>query len=137
MRERLAEILAALTAIIVVALAATFSLVQNVPQEASMRAEQAVPPGSGAGRAVYERLGCAGCHAIGGEGNPRHRLDGVGARHSRAELRDWIVASERVQSEIPASVARLKQTYEDLPAHELGALVDYLVTLQSPPPRER
>ena len=134
MRQRLAQILAALTAAIVVALAAAFSFVQNAPREASAPVAPAAPPASAAGRAAFERLGCAGCHAIGGLGNPRHPLDGVGARRSRAALRDWIVAAEGVRPQLSASVARMKQTYAALPGDELQALVDYLAGLQAAAP---
>jgi mono/diheme cytochrome c family protein len=131
MRERLAEILAAFTAALVVVLAAAFSLMQNAPREASAPAPQADAAVLAAGREAYARHGCAGCHAIAGEGNPRFPLDGVGARLAPPALRDWIVASEAVRPQLPASAARLKQRYAALPPEELQALVDYLASLRA------
>ena len=132
MRERLAQILAALSAAIVVVLAAVFSMLHNAPGVAPGAVTQSESPGLAAGRAAYDRHGCAGCHAIGGQGNPRGPLDGVGRRRSPEALRDWIIASEGVRPNLSASVARMKQTYASLPAQELQALVDYLASLQAP-----
>ncbi len=139
MRERLAEIFAALSAAIVVVLAAVFSLLHNAPaqQDASADARQVTqqtetPSRIAAGRAAYDRHGCGGCHAIGGQGNPRSSLDGVGQRRSPEALRDWIVASDSVRTRLSASVVRMKQAYAALPAEELQALVDYLASIQAP-----
>ena len=138
MREILAKTLAALTGVIVIALAAAFSLAQNAPggrdtqprrpvaEEASSRTQ---PPA--AGRTAYDANGCAGCHAIGGQGNPRSPLDGVGARLKPDEIRDWIIASEKVRPRLTAGVARIKQTYAELPEEELRLLVDYLAGLRA------
>jgi len=140
MRERLAVILAALTAAIVIALSAVFSLLHNAPGRNAVPGEapQAVPqtektPSAAAGRATYDRLRCAGCHAIGGRGNLRSPLDGVGQRHSQAALRDWIIASDSVRPHLSASVARMKQSYRDLSTQELQELVEYLASLKTSP----
>lgn len=81
------------------------------------------------GRAVYADQGCATCHAIAGEGNPRHPLDGVGARYGTAELRQLITGSGAASAQLPAAVLRRKQRYQSLPAEDLDALVNYLTTL--------
>ncbi len=140
MRETLAKSLAALTALIVVGLAAVFSLVHNAPgpgpQDAPPDVPAAVPPprasSAAAGRAVYDRNGCAGCHAIGGQGNPRSPLDGVGRRLAPDAIRDWMVASDRARPRLSAAVARIKQRYAALPEEELQAMVDYLASLHAP-----
>lgn len=138
MRERLARILAALSAVIVVVLSAVFSLLHNTPaqQDASGDARQASQQTrnllrTAAGRAIFDQHGCGGCHSIAGQGNPRVPLDGVGKRRSPEELRDWIVAAESVRPSLSASVVKRKQTYAALPEQELQALVDYLSGLQS------
>ena len=137
MRELLAKSLAALTALIVVGLAAVFSLVHNAPgpQEVRPEVQEPVPqfqsPAVAAGRAAYDRNGCAGCHAIGGQGNPRSPLDGVGQRLAPDAIRDWMVASDRVKPRLSAAVARIKQRYAALPEEELQAMVDYLASLRA------
>jgi mono/diheme cytochrome c family protein len=135
MREFLAKVLAALTAALVVALAAAFSLAQNAPSRKEARPAAAgprapAPAAAAAGRAAYEEHGCAGCHSITGQGNPRSPLDGVGARLARGEIRDWIVASESVRPRLAAGVARIKQGYSAIPEEELQAMVDYLAALR-------
>jgi len=129
MRELLAKSLAALTAVIVVGLAAVFSTVHNAP---GPQATRPATPSVAAERVAYDRHGCAGCHAIGGQGNPRNPLDGVGQRLAPAAIRDWIIAAEGVRSQLPPAVARIKQTYAALPEAELQAMVDYLAGLREP-----
>ena len=137
MRELLAKSLAALTAIIVVGLAAVFSLVHNAPGPADARPEvqepvpQFQPAIVAAGRAAYDRNGCGGCHAIGRQGNPRSPLDGVGRRLAPDAIRDWMVASDRVRPRLSAAVARIKERYAALPGEELQAMVDYLASLHA------
>jgi mono/diheme cytochrome c family protein len=129
--------LAALSALIVVILAAVFSLLHNAPgpRDASIEARSSVPKTpatthAAAGRAIYDKLGCGGCHSIGGQGNPRIPLDSVALHRSPKELRDWIVAADSVRPRLSASVARMKQSYASMPEEELQALLDYLVDLR-------
>ncbi len=133
MRELLARILATLTALAVVCLAAGFSLVQNLPLRGETQRLPARPAVAGteverfaAGRAAFDRNGCAGCHSIGGHGNPRSPLDGVGGKLDRDSIRDWIIASDRVRERLSPGAVRIKQSYAALPDHELRDLVDLL-----------
>jgi mono/diheme cytochrome c family protein len=138
MRETLAKLLAALTAILVVGLAAAFSLVQNPPGRADTIPPPAAPkpapaqdaPVAAAGRAVYDKQGCARCHSIGGVGSPRSPLDGVGARLTAQGIRDWTIAGDPVRARLSAGVAQAKQKYAALPEEELRALVEYLSGLR-------
>lgn len=132
MREPLARILAALSTAMVVGLAAVFSLFHNAPGTSPEEPAAHGDPALAKGRVAYDRLGCGGCHAIGGQGNPRSPLDGVGRRHSPEALRDWIFAAESVQPRLSASITRMKRTYASLPEDELQALVAYLATLETP-----
>ena len=129
MRELLARTLAVLTALVVVGLAAGFGLVQNRAREEVGPRDR--PPVAAAGRAVYDELGCAGCHSIGDEGNARSPLEGVGARLAPGEIRGWIVAAEAVRPRLSGAVARIKQTYAALPEERMDALVEYLAGLGS------
>jgi cbb3-type cytochrome oxidase cytochrome c subunit len=124
LRETKAKVLSGLTAAVVAALAAVFSLLSN-PGTSGAQADPRVE----AGRRAYERLGCALCHSIGGAGSPDSPLDGVGARHDAAALRAWIVGADPARAELPASIARRKARYADEP--DLNALVAYLQTLRA------
>ncbi|MEW6692086.1 MAG: cytochrome c [Pseudomonadota bacterium] len=127
MRALLVRIMAFATATLMLLLAFTFAWLHHP-----------APPGelSGAvqaGRAVYQTHGCALCHAIGGEGNPRTPLDGVGARRDAAQIRDWILATGEAEGALPAPIARVKSSFRTLGEEDLAALVAYL---QSLPPRD-
>jgi len=133
LRQTKAKLLSALTAALVVALAALFSLLSN-PDGPGAR-DQAKPPAPAdprvaAGRRAYERLGCALCHSIAGAGNPGSPLDGVGSRHDAAALRAWIIGAEPARASLPESIARRKARYASEP--DLDALVAYLQTLRTP-----
>jgi thiosulfate/3-mercaptopyruvate sulfurtransferase len=143
MREQWARRIALLTGLLVFLLAAVFAVTQNpieppdsaqsrAPLPAGERAEPAVldPQRIEAGREVYRQQTCARCHSIAGEGNPRGPLDGVGARRSADELRDWIIGAEALQGEIPERAFRLKQEYKVLSSDDLDALVIYMQSLR-------
>jgi len=100
-----------------------------------MSPSPAPPPASAIerGRVLYAEQNCATCHAIAGEGNPRSSLDGVGARWTPAELREWITGTGAAGEALSASIAKRKRRYESLPSADLDAIVVYLVSL--PPAR--
>jgi mono/diheme cytochrome c family protein len=75
------------------------------------------------GRRVYDRQRCATCHSIENQGNRRYPLDGVGGRLTRDDVRRWIVAPQEMRKGIA------KRSYK-LPESDLGALVDYLMSLK-------
>jgi mono/diheme cytochrome c family protein len=127
----------------VLALALTFALLQDRPGPADSRAdgqqlaasdlEQASSLNTRdieAGRAVYKAMACARCHSIAGEGNPRNPLDHTGARHTAAELRDYIIGAEGLSGAIPQYAIEFKQSYRALPQAELDALVVYMQSLR-------
>jgi len=133
MREFWVRIVAALTGVLVTLLALTFAWVQTPrsPTEAAAVEAAALPAALvEAGRAVYEAEGCAGCHAIAGEGNPRLPLDGIGSRRDAAALRDWILATGAVEADLGTRAARVKQGYRALSNDELEALVVYMQSLR-------
>jgi mono/diheme cytochrome c family protein len=130
LRETKARLLAGFTTVLVVALAALFSVLNN-PAGSSAHAQASKPaqkadPRVAAGRAAYERLGCGSCHAIGGKGNADSPLDAVGARHDAATLRDWVIGGERAK--LPPSLAKRKARYAADP--DIDAVVAYLQTLK-------
>jgi len=100
-------------------------------------AESPAPPSPetlAQGRAVYARNGCATCHAIAGEGNPRYPLDGTGDRWEPDELHAWVTGDGLAADLLPDAIRRRKQRYRSLPEADLGALVAYLSTLKADAP---
>jgi cbb3-type cytochrome oxidase cytochrome c subunit len=138
LRETKAKLLTAVTAVLVIALAATFSLLGNAP-ESNAQAPAAKPappadPRAAAGRQAYDRLGCANCHSIAGQGNPGSPLDGVGDRLDAKMLEAWTVGAEAaVRDGLPKSLAKRKARFAADP--DIGALVAYLQTLRAAKPQ--
>src|SRR5687768_18519831 len=54
------------------------------------------------GEQVYTAQKCSICHAIGGKGNPKGSLDGVGAKLTPDELRQWIVDAKGMTAKTKA-----------------------------------
>jgi len=144
MREKWARRIAFLTGQLVLLLAVAFALIQNPlepPDTTESRAQ--APPTEllesvaldperiEAGRQVYGQQTCARCHSINGEGNPRNPLDGVGARRTAQELRDWITGADALQGALPERAFKLKQAYRELSGDDLDALIIYLQSLRS------
>lgn len=132
LRESRARLLATLTAVVVVLLSVTFALVRNAGTNSAATPDRAVSvpesPITGAtadtARRAFSRLGCAGCHALEGIGNPASPLDGIGGRMDRAAIRDWTVGAGAAATQLPAGIVRLKARALGDP--ELDALIDYL-----------
>ena len=133
--------IALFTGLVVLVLAGAFAVIQNPIETAGITeimapgplgvSPEPVAPGRErieAGRHVYQQQTCARCHSIAGAGNPRNSLDGVGARRTPEELRDWILGSGAVQELLPERIFKLKQAYQ-LSDDELDALVIYLQSL--------
>ncbi|MEW5755307.1 MAG: cytochrome c [Pseudomonadota bacterium] len=142
MRELWAKRIAIFTGLLVATLALVFAWQHNPPKKKAGGTPIHAPAASQndlieSGRKVYEELGCARCHAIAGQGNPRHPLDGVGAVLSAEELVLWITAPEEMREMLPESVFRVKQAYRTLTQARLDALVAYLKSLQDTPPAEQ
>jgi mono/diheme cytochrome c family protein len=133
MREQLARWVAGITALITLALALTFAWMQNPgvdePGEVRPDVHESDPALLAAGRGVYDGQGCSMCHSIAGQGNPRNPLDGAGARHDPAALRDWIIGADALGDQMSARTRRTKQDYRDLSDADLDALVAYMQSL--------
>jgi mono/diheme cytochrome c family protein len=78
------------------------------------------------GKAVYKEQNCATCHAIGGVGNKRSPLDGVGTKLNEDTIRKWIVSPRDINPTVR------KKGFSSLSKADLDALVAYLRTLRSP-----
>lgn len=133
MRERFARLLALSTLMLALVLAAVFAWRQSTRMPGLEPPVQSPPAAAeparlALGRAVLEREGCLQCHALGGSGNPRSPLDGIGARRPAADIRQWIVADAAVADRLPARIAQVKQRYRALPEDELDALIEYLLS---------
>jgi len=76
------------------------------------------------GKAVFTAQKCQLCHSIGGVGNKKSPLDGVGKKLSAEEIRKWITNPKGMKAD-----TKMK-AYSDLPAKDLDALAAYIVSLK-------
>jgi mono/diheme cytochrome c family protein len=81
------------------------------------------------GQKVYTSQRCSTCHSIGGTGNKRGPLDGVGAKLSADEIRLWITDAPAMTAKTNATRKPLMKSYT-LPKEELDGLVAYLASLK-------
>ena len=83
------------------------------------------------GQAVYTAQKCQICHAIAGKGSKSNPLDGVGAKLSADDIKQWIThpteaAAKAKSTKKPPMPAK----YGTLPAADLDALVAYMQSLK-------
>lgn len=83
------------------------------------------------GQEVYTAQKCSLCHAIAGKGGKTSSLDGVGAKVSAEDIRQWITnpkdaATKAKSTKKPPMPAK----YGTLPAADLDALVAYMQSLK-------
>ena len=83
------------------------------------------------GQEVYAAQKCQTCHSIAGKGSKTNPLDGVGAKLSADEIRQWIVnptdmtAKAKSQKKPP-----MPNKYGKLPAADIDGLVAYMQSLK-------
>jgi mono/diheme cytochrome c family protein len=82
------------------------------------------------GQEVYTAQKCQVCHAIAGKGNKQNPLDGVGAKLSAEEIRNWIVDPAGMTAKTKSSKKPPMPAKYKLPAADLDALVAYMQSLK-------
>src|SRR5262245_32596581 len=86
------------------------------------------------GKKVYETSTpkCQACHSIGGIGNAKGPLDGVGAKLNAEEIKAWHRTPKEMTEKAKAARKPFMPAYakEKLPDAELEALTAYLMSLK-------
>jgi mono/diheme cytochrome c family protein len=83
------------------------------------------------GEQVYAAQKCSVCHSIAGKGGKASPLDGVGAKLSAADLRQWIVEPVAMAKKTGSTKKPpMPKKYDTLPAADIDALVAYMQTLK-------
>ena len=83
------------------------------------------------GAEVYAAQKCSTCHAIAGKGKAANPLDGVGAKLSAADIKQWIVNPNEMTAKTKSTKKPvMPDKYSSLPAADLDALVAYLASLK-------
>jgi len=83
------------------------------------------------GQQVYAAQKCQMCHSIAGKGKTSNPLDGVGAKLSADDIKQWILdpkgmAAKAKSTKKPPMAAK----YSGLPAADVDALVAYLQSVK-------
>ncbi len=75
---------------------------------------------------------CTFCHQIAGKGNPRSKLDGVGARLSAEDIKAWIRTPKEIAEKTGSKAQPAMPPYvkEKLSDEDLEALTAYLRSLK-------
>jgi mono/diheme cytochrome c family protein len=83
------------------------------------------------GQEVYTAQKCQMCHVIAGKGNKANPLDGVGAKLSADDIRQWITHPADMTAKAKSTKKPpMPNKYANLPAADLDALVAYLQSLK-------
>lgn len=83
------------------------------------------------GQKVYAAQKCQACHAIAGKGSKANPLDGVGAKLSADDIRQWITnPTEMAAKAKSAKKPPMQDKYGSLPAADLDGLVAYMQSLK-------
>ena len=71
------------------------------------------------------------CHAIAGKGGKSSPLDGVGAKLSAADIREWIVEPVAMTKKSGSTKKPpMPKKFDKLPAADIDALVAYMQSLK-------
>jgi mono/diheme cytochrome c family protein len=82
-----------------------------------------------AGKKVYAAQKCATCHSVAGVGSKMAPLDGVGSKHTAAEIKAWITDPDPLTDKLPTK-PKIKMKKYTLPEADLEALVAYVSSLK-------
>ena len=92
-----------------------------------------MPPAGAAqiadGTKVFAAQKCSICHSIAGVGNKKFPLDGVGAKLTTDQIREWITHPVEAAKKANSTAKPLMRTYPNLPKADLDTLVAYVASL--------
>lgn len=92
-------------------------------------AQVAAAPAADKGAAVFAAQKCSMCHAVAGVGNKKLPLDGVGAKLSADQIREWLVTPVEAAKKANSTAKPAMRAYAALPKADLDALVGYVKSL--------
>ncbi len=81
------------------------------------------------GVTVYAAQKCSICHSVAGKGNPKGVLDGVGAKLSAEEIRQWLTNAPEMAAKAKAARKPAMKAYT-LAKDDLDGLVAYMQSLK-------
>ncbi len=87
-------------------------------------------PAEAAGQKVYVAQKCNVCHSVAGQGNKKGPLEGVGAKLSADEIRQWIINAPEMAAKAKADRKPVMKGFPNLPKADVDALVAYVQSLK-------
>src|SRR5262245_53556119 len=94
---------------------------------ATMTPSRAVAQDAARGAELYVTQKCMACHSVSGKGNKNNPLDGVGAKLSAGDIREWIVRPTEMAAKTKSTKKPpMQDRYGKLPAADVDALVAYM-----------
>jgi mono/diheme cytochrome c family protein len=82
------------------------------------------------GKKVYAAERCQVCHSIGGTGNKRGPLDGVGSKLTTEQIRQWLVNAAEMAAKTKSDRKPVMKSYPHLSKEDLDGVVAYLASLK-------
>ena len=83
------------------------------------------------GQDVYTAQKCQVCHSVAGKGGKASPLDGVGAKLSADDIRQWITHPKDAAAKAKSTKKPpMQDKYGKLPAADIDALVAYMQSLK-------
>jgi mono/diheme cytochrome c family protein len=83
------------------------------------------------GQEVYTAQKCQVCHSVAGKGGKASPLDGVGAKLSADDIRQWITHPKDAAAKAKSTKKPpMQDKYGTLPAADIDALVAYMQSLK-------
>jgi mono/diheme cytochrome c family protein len=82
------------------------------------------------GEKVFAAQKCSICHSITGQGNKKGPLDGVGAKLSADDVRQWITNAPEMAAKVKAERKPAMKAFSALSKVEVDALVAYLQSVK-------
>jgi mono/diheme cytochrome c family protein len=82
------------------------------------------------GEKVFAAQKCSICHSIAGQGNKKGPLDGVGAKLSSDDVRQWITNAPEMAAKVKAERKPAMKAFSALSKVEVDALVAYLQSVR-------
>jgi mono/diheme cytochrome c family protein len=83
------------------------------------------------GQQLYAAQKCSMCHQVAGKGNKLSVLDGVGAKLTAAQIKEWIVEPDAAAKKANSTKKPvMPKTYAKLPPADIDSLVAYMQSLK-------
>ena len=83
-----------------------------------------------AGQKVFADNKCSVCHAIGGVGNKKFPLDGVGKKYNAEQIHAWLTDAKAEAEKEGKKLALPMKSFKSLPPADFDALTAYLLSLK-------